>query len=84
MGETQAAAVQRNGSGTSEMQRTDLTTMAGAMLKRRRALKSECESDLESAILKVRELRLAGMMNKAGADEIQQRLLVAWSKLEQL
>ncbi|MMZ46543.1 hypothetical protein D1872_81610 [compost metagenome] len=49
---------------------------------RDQAIKDYVALCLEKAVIKTRELRMAGMINKAGADEIMHVLILALSTLE--
>lgn len=77
------AAAARNGSAV-EGNALDLSQVSGMILAQRQEAKRSAEEAIESAVLEVRRLRLAGMINRSGADEIQHRLCHALAFIEQL
>ena len=69
-------------SGTSGKATVDVSIIAMKREAQEQAKRVYAQTCIERAIMKVRELRLAGMVNKAGADDIQHHLILALSVFE--
>lgn len=74
----------REGVAYTGKTRVDITEIAAQVREHRQELQNRAENLVEGSILRIRELRLAGMINKAGADHVCNDLILALQALEEM
>lgn len=78
------ALATRGGNASATSARVDLSAMALLVTEHRKEVKEQVETLLEGCIVRIRALKLAGMINKTGADETCNDIILAMHALEQV